>query len=313
MNKREEDKTRDEMPKSVEKIKKESNIERFVNYLVLLYFGQVRRENFYEEKAYDNIYNTVINQIQKRKEKEPDKAEDYIKMNEVVNKFYELMKDENIGREIKNNNIKATDFIKRYGDILGIKKREYDMSKLFNKEYIATIQDKKMGETRKALVYEEKKVPLKEIIDNDGNKVTIEQSGILYTKQWNGVSSYIKKYRITRQTGENEYVANDVYSNITIEQLEDPKYKDAVLQELISSNNIALSNAKGYIGEVIKTPQGMEEVPIEGEKMLEDGSYIYKINDKYSLYYDVAELSAVMLYEQQNNDKEHTIKTDESR
>ena len=77
--------------------------------------------------------------------------------------------------------------------------------------------------------------------------------------------------------------------------MDNPEYKYAVLSELLSYNNIELSNSEGYIGEIRNVPNDSEKFEVESERE-NSRNYEYRVNDKYMLVYDSTDLDAVMRY-----------------
>lgn len=281
--------------------KKEFTIETLFNAMVETYMGQVKRENFCNGNTSLQIYRLVISTIEKKIKEEPEKADYYNKMYEVAQKFFDLMNDPRVRDDIIKSNMKTPEFIKLYKEeILGKYKRQYDMSGLFRETYIKKADNTSQREMGKKLEYVPNSYKRCCYKDKKGNKVTIEPIGKLYIKYWNGLETHVFKYRIQKQLQGNKYLIDEVYSNISIFDMDDPEYREAVLQELLSDNNISLSNSGGYIGEISETPEQLKGNNANGEdEKMVVGSYFYKINDRYSLKYDPEDLSSVMIYEKE--------------
>ena len=215
--------------------------------------------------------------------------------------------------------MKISEFITKYSEqILGNNKRQYDMSNLFNAAYIKSTNNDKC-ENGKKIKYIPTKGNAYEFSDNNGNEFCIEEIGNLYMQKWNREQSHIEKYKITRKENGKQIKTEEIYTNINISRLDDDKYKEAIITELFSRKNIDLSNAAGYVGEVVETPEELKKESCGAEKVIGGSMYFYKIYDKYSLMYGAADLSAVMLHTKYNsktvneiryNDTDKTLKDD---
>lgn len=279
--------------------------EDFFNMLVQIYLGQMKRPSFYKDNNHYKIYELAVKTIRARIEKDPERESYYWGMFDIANRFYEFVSNPKMRDEIIKNDVKMSDFTRLYREeILGDNKRQYDMSKMFKEDYIAKAQDKKTGELRRKVLYMAKTCTPHKYADKRGNEITIEEIGKLYMEEWNGIKSDITRYRIQKLISENQYMIYEVFSNIRICDMENPEYREAVLQELLSDNNMTLANAGGYIGEIVKTPKELEGVKIGEETTTKVNSYYYKIGNEYSLEYNPTDLSAVMLHDREQKRKE---------
>lgn len=190
-------------------------------------------------------------------------------------------------------------------DLLSDKKRKYDMSFLLNKALIA---DTANGQ--KDVNFREGEKRRYTFEDTKGRTVIIQPIGTLLYKTAFGIDSYLNQYRVMKQTlgntGLNEnYRVDEVFSNISIPtMMEDEEYKKAVLDELLSENNIDLSRTGKYIGSIVKNDVNTSNMKI-GEEDISNEFYGYKINDKYAIQYQNEDASAVLAYtEQQEKEKD---------
>lgn len=274
------------------------SINGFFTMMANIYIGQMKRESFGRDDSATKIYQFAIKNIQQRQEIEGGSIEYYTRLYEIADNFYRLSTDPKVRGEVLKKNMKLPEFISEYRErILGDDKRQYDMSELFDSSYIMSTEIKDDGEAGKRLKYVSVSGIPYQYKDSQGNEFVIEEIGRLYMQQWNKAQSYITKYRITRREGNTVYTVNEVYSNISIFDMSDEKYREAVTTELLSERNIDLSNAKGYIGEIVKTPNKFKKEYPGHEETIGASMYFYKINDEYSLMYDGTDLSAVMLHE----------------
>ena len=76
--------------------------------------------------------------------------------------------------------------------------------------------------------------------------------------------------------------------------MENLEYREAVLGELLSKNNIELSNTGGYIGEIVGVSKSTNEFKVGSEKTIAS-DYFYRVNSQYALTYRSEEIAAIML------------------
>lgn len=89
--------------------------------------------------------------------------------------------------------------------------------------------------------------------------------------------------------------------------MENMEYRAAVLEELLSRNNIELSNVGGYIGEIEKAPIDEKEFGKGKEKVMA-GNYCYRITPDYMLIYRSAELDAVVRHHRKEIEINKTLR-----
>lgn len=134
--------------------------------------------------------------------------------------------------------------------------------------------------------------------DSFGNTITIEHIGTL---EYDTLSSneYICQYRITKQTSQNNSKTYDVFSYIDLNALnEDENYRKAVIENLLSDNNIEFSNANGYIGKINNTTESQKQLNV-GEEIDDTSYYRYQISPEYALEYDGERIEAIKTYNRQ--------------
>ena len=66
-----------------------------------------------------------------------------------------------------------------------------------------------------------------------------------------------------------------------------------LLSGLLGEENMARSKSNGYVGAISKQKNALRI----GEGELEAGVYTYKLSDEYSIEYDVEDMTAVMIYQ----------------
>ena len=263
----------------------EKNDERrkFANMVVTKLISKLNSQKVDREKVYSGFEMLVNNQ----RNKTPGKIDMCDEMSSILEKLRTIFEDGDIQKIILENNITSKQFMSLYGEkILGDAKRQYDMSNRFKKE---------LNETGASCYSELQNRKLYTYVDQKNNEIDIQEVGRLTYKEWNGTIAQINKYRVLLNISKDEKIEREVFTNINFTQMDNPEYKYAVLSELLSYNNIELSNAEGYIGEIRNVPNDSEKFEIESERE-NSRNYEYRVNDKYMLVYDSTDLDAVMRY-----------------
>jgi len=297
--------------------KKEFTLEYFFHLMVRTYFNQIKRENFYNDNSCEHIYQWMIDTIRKKVEEEPGKIDYYKKMLKIADKCYTLFSNPKVRDEIIQKDMKAEGFIKEYGgNILEQEKKKdepkkeeirqenmqdyrikYDMSDLLDENCIVKSNNIRGGELGRRLSYTPRNGLENQYEDIKGRRnIVIQEIGRLNMTHSINIEDYITKYRVQMKIGNYPYKTVEVYSDINIAKMSNPQYREAVLQELLGTNNILLSNANGYIGQIVQTPIEMKGACTKKEGMLVD-RYYYKINEQYALMYDPRHLSGVIWHE----------------
>lgn len=181
-------------------------------------------------------------------------------------------------------------------ELLGDKKRKYDMSALYIRGMISSLQFSEMNTLQEMSQ------------DKYGNTLIITQIGELTYKS-GAEESEVGQFTILFTTADNtETRSAKVFAKIDFERLrKDEKYYEIFINELFSKNNINLSNSCKYLGEI--TPITRKQKI--GKESIVEGIYQYQASEKYALQYDYLPLSAVVEYTRQQETKK-TQSTDSS-
>lgn len=260
----------------------------------------------------DHFYDGYRRLLENQRRIKPEHEEEVKIKLEILERAYTLFCDEDAREILSKNGVTAEHIIEKYGErilgqysqnvnkqnsnnatILENSKRAYDMSGMFNQGLIQSISDTKGLGKLNNVMYLTKQETEHDVFDSRGMKITIQKVGTLHYKTTFGITKDISQYRITREINGKQYQVK-VFTNIAIFKLDNEKYKAAVLNELLSEENIQLSNADGYIGTIEDSDISLEK----GEEEKEMFRYAYKIDDTYSIVYDAEDLSAVGLYKQ---------------
>lgn len=263
------------------------DIEKLLEFMVQVYLG--RRANL-EENKIEEFYSSMINLLNTTFDKNTISKSLYDEFRGVIDRYYGLMQDPKIMQMIKNEDMTKRDFLNQIRfPVLNDSKRIYSMRDLYNRS-----QFLKGGFTLNNIKYQYKPAEENEYIDRQGNRIRIRKLGqISFIHANNAIENGgIYKYRIQKESPKNRFLEYTVYTKIPVFNMSNPEYKDAVLEELLSTRNIVLSNAEGYIGEILLKPKQENELT---ENKTTYG-YLYRVNDSCVLNYDAAHLTAVISY-----------------
>lgn len=264
---------------------------RFLEDLLRDFSLRAKRGDVEINRLYNGYKTMLENEINKSTDRVAQIKERY----EILDKVYKIFSDGETRDLIANNGITAKSLMEKYGErIIGDNKRTYGMSEMFNQDLISSYKrsDNTIGKKIKFIPKEGDPYRIPEI---SGKTVTIRKSGELYFQNYVGVQKDLARYKIQKRDNKTGEVSEfDVFTNISIVQMDEPQYRDAVLYELLGENNIELSNAEGYVGSIAKANPEIEE----GKERKSSDLYTYRIDDKYGIEYDAEELTAVTLFKQ---------------
>lgn len=284
-----------------------SEINLLINTLVNVYFGQKRMLN--NEQGLNKLKSVFINMLEAQESKNPHNSELNDELKQVINYFDNLMRDDYVRNRIISGAITKQDFINQFINQMtrentrlenrkntslenrenresGDNKRKInDMSRLYNSDSIIK-SEVWPPRTREKVVnhYKDKNNNPIDIISNLGS--------IKYT-EGNGLNSECRIYKIERPQMNKDENRDDfcyVYTNIKLGYMNKKSYRDAVLEVLLSPENISQANCRGYIGEIKREPLSKEN--IQSSEKIDESGYSYRINDEYVLVYDAAAVTA---------------------
>ena len=175
-------------------------------------------------------------------------------------------------------------------DVLGDNKRTYDMSDRFSAGQITP------NSTRLA--------PVKglSVTVNDffGNNVSVQKVGTLTYDTPAVKCESIDKYKIFKTLSDSNVQECEIFSFIDLNMLKrDKEYRDAVLGELLSKNNIELSNTRGYVGQIVSTKNSPVQLKVGDQRQNREKFYRYQVSQDYALIYDPQDLTAVVSHARQ--------------
>ena len=245
----------------------------------------IRYINEFKNKDIEGIKRTYIQLMESLRNNKYSSLDEYEKKAQIIRDCYDLFCSHKIRSNASNlTNAEIYDMFLEMK--LDDKKRQYDMSGLFDESLIAIVD--KNETARRAVVEIEKVGEKTAILDSMGRCITITPIGAIGYKNGAQTSKDLTKYLIQKETSDGSVEEYTVYSNINILQLSTNKeYKQLVSNELLSDRNLNLSKANGYIGK-IEHAEGETSV----EKLTSQG-YTYQASKNYRLEYDAEDLSAV--------------------
>lgn len=169
--------------------------------------------------------------------------------------------------------------------VLGDQKRKYDMSSRYVEHQI-TPNSTRYIPVNGANV---------SVNDMFGQNVDIQKIGVLRYKSWGIDSESVDKYRIRKTISDSSVQEFEVFSFIDLNLLEEnDEYRNVVLSELLSQNNVELSNTKGYVGEIVSTKNHSIKLKVGEQRQNDEKFYRYQASENYALVYDPIDLSAVV-------------------
>ena len=264
---------------------------RLLEFLVSIYFGRVRtlKEDqipeltkfFYKVSKYDIGEHNGSNQNK-----------------DIIDSFLKIVEKPKVKEAIRTGKLSEEDFIEKYQErILGDNKRKYSMNDLYSDGLVE--KDTAKPYSKKTIFIPAREKVEHSFSDESNETVKITFLGTLYFKEWNGTRASINKYKIQRKNKENDFPEEDVYTDIIMPKMEEPEYRKAVFNELLSYNNIKLSNCGGYIGKIEQAPRNFMDNS-ESREVQDSYGYSYRISDKYILHYDATELTAAINFQENN-------------
>lgn len=258
-------------------------------------------------EAISGVYNISLEAINKHE----NNKEIAIEKRKILENCYSIFSRVEIRKAILDarmkNKLEGNDLVDLVLNIItekvvGDRKRTYNMADKFSEDRITNKINKKSGLPEKAISFTHLPKEISITLSNEsGHKFAISKTGML-TYHDGIIEESIDKYKITKTINDTYNENYEVFSHIDFPKLEkDPKYKQAVLNELLNINNIELSNTCGYIGEIEDTRHHPKKLEIGEQYFNPNGFYTYQISQNFALTYDYMPLTAVMLYNQ--NDK----------
>lgn len=252
-----------------------------------------------DKQLMERVYNQMLKELDKQIN--PYNQMETVEKKRILKEWYRSVKSDEFRAGLKGQNHRkiALDFA---DEMLGIPKRKYDMSDMFNPGLIASKKlsnglNKKLVDVKILKEDDRRRIPYV----TESEDYIIEEIGELVYIDGINLVDNLKQYSIIMPDGCGRKTERKIFTNeIDFNALETEKdYSEAFFNELLSFNNMDKSNAGGYIGELVHS-NGLK--PTE-EKIDNGGFYTYGVN-KYAISYDAMAVTAAKIIEEREKKKQ---------
>ena len=266
-----------------------STVESLVRLLVTTCYSRI---NLSEANKLDNLKKQFKEMLSMEESKYQTEHQKYDYLRNVIDLFFDYITEERIVAQIKNGKLSKKDLESNFlADIMSVPKRKFDMKDLYRTDLIASVG--KNSSTKNVRMSFKNNGQEHMYIDNNGRSYKLTDIGSIVYEEWGGIKSDLTIYQLEKKLLNGETSKDLICTRIIISEMENPKYKKAVLEELFSDDNIHKSNVGIYIGQIQKRIQSSnKELPHTETQTTNE--YTYRIDDEYVLEYDATELSAVV-------------------
>lgn len=282
----------------------ESRVKSLIGFLITTCFSRLNDANPRKMESYREKVKEMLNKEEKQNEGEKEK---YNYLRSIVDSFFDYIGNEQVVKKIQSGKLKKRELEEEFlEDVINIPKRKYDMRDLYNPELISSYNgDKSLKKIRSVL----RKNGTKNIyIDEEGRQVILTDVGTIEYEEWGGMRADLSMYLLQKERPNGNFTNDIVCTNVIIQNMEDPGYRNAVLKELFSDKNIQRANANSYIGQICRRKKANNRDLPKTEYQTSSG-YTYRIDENYVLEYDATELTAVIetVRQYQRDDKRREI------
>ena len=240
----------------------------------------------------DKLRKQFKEMISMEESKYQGEKEKYDNLRNIVDSFFNYITDDRVVAQVKSGKLRKKNLETNFlADIMSVPKRKFDMKDLYRTDLIASVG--KNSSTKNVRMSFKNNGQEHMYIDNNGRSYKLTDIGSIVYEEWGGIKSDLTIYQLEKKLLNGETSKDLICTRIIISEMENPKYKKAVLEELLSENNIHKSNAGIYVGQILKRKQSNnKDLPHTEHQTTNE--YTYRIDDEYVLEYDATELSAVV-------------------
>lgn len=265
-----------------------STPESLINFIITTCYSRIASSDLVK---LENLRQSLKHMLSMERKSHPGKDSVYDELDQLLDKFFEYLRKPKLLEDISKGKISRSELEEKVlAEVANIPKRKYDMSDLYSKGLIAS---SKTAQNEGKVVLSGKKGITYEYYDKDDRFVSITDVGKVSYQEWNGMKSDLSVYLIQKQNEDGTLSQNLACTNIIIPMMDNSKYREAVLDELLSDDNIKKSNAGSYLGKIERRRKAdAYDVPHSERQSVNE--YSYRIDDEYVLVYDATELSAVI-------------------
>ena len=256
----------------------------------------------------DRLKEPIKKMLQNETKKHPGEDEKYDHLDEIVDGFFEYIKDPKIAKQIADKEITKVELEEMIlSDVANIPKRKYDMRDLYRQDLIA-VSETNPSKRKSSMARNIGQTY--EYNDKEGRRVLIIDIGQISYEEWGGIHARLSIYQIQKQQANGKFSSDVVCSSIAISEMHIPKYRDAVLDELLSDENMHKGKVGPYIGRISREKK-QDPYDLPHTERQDANGYSYRIDDGYVLEYDATELTAVI--EAVRNDYNRSRMTEPNR
>ena len=268
---------------------KGSTVESLVSLLVTTCYSRI---NLSDASKLDNLRQQFKEMLSMEENKYPDEKQKYDYLRNIMDLFFDYITDEKVVDKIKNGKLSKknieSDFL---ANLTNVPKRKFDMKDLYRSDLIASVEKNSNVKNVKMSFKNSGQEHI--YTDANGKHFKLTDIGSILYEEWGGIRSDLTIYQLEKEQSRGKFLKELICTRIIIAEMGNPKYKRAVLEELLSDDNIHKSNAGIYIGQILRRKQsGNNDLPHTETQTTNE--YTYRIDDEYVLEYDATELSAVV-------------------
>ena len=266
-----------------------STTESLVRLLVTTCYSRI---NLSGANKFESLRNQFKEMLSLEERKYQGQQEKYNNLRNAIDLFFDYITDDRVIAQVRSGKLTKksleTNFL---ADIMSVPKRKFDMKDLYRADLIASVT--KNSNTKNVRMSFKNNGQEHIYTDNNGKHYKLTDIGSIVYEEWGGIKSDLTIYQLETKQQNGEASKDLICTRIIISEMENPKYKKAVLEELLSEDNIHRSNAGIYVGQILRRKQSSnKDLPHTEHQTTNE--YTYRIDDEYVLEYDATELSAVV-------------------
>lgn len=269
---------------------KGSSVKGLIAFMVTTCFSRLaqlrdmRKIELYREKIKEML------DMEQRQHRGEEERYSYLK--DTVDSFFDYVESDEVLADIRAGKLGKPDLQDRFlEDIMNIPKRKYDMRDLYKQELISSSRNN--PELKNVRVLLQNNGIEHVFVDENGRRVLLTYVGAIDYEEWGGMRADLSLYQLQKEGPNGEFTHDIVCTRVVIPEMENPDYRNAVLKELFSDENIKNANASSYIGQISKVPK-QDKSDLPRTERQDSFRYTYRIDDNYVLEYDATELTAVI-------------------
>ena len=266
-----------------------STTESLVRLLVTTCYSRI---NLSDATKFGTLRKQFKEMLSMEERKYQGQQEKYNNLRNIIDLFFDYITDDRVVSQVRSGKLTKKSFETNFlADIMSVPKRKFDMKDLYRTDLIASVG--KNSSTKNVRMSFKNNGQEHIYIDNNGRSYKLTDIGSIVYEEWGGIKSDLTIYQLEKKLLNGETSKDLICTRIIISEMENPKYKKAVLEELLSEDNIHKSNAGIYVGQILKRKQSNnKDLPHTEHQTTNE--YTYRIDDEYVLEYDATELSAVV-------------------